>query len=145
MIWLAVTVLGFVILGLSWRVASSRRNLPCPAWLAWMVELDNPVFRNNRSTAIIKGLELGPSMSAVDIGCGPGRLTLPMAMMVGPTGKVVAFDIQKEMLDIIREKMDKKKINSKVEDINPEKDDKEPGSSQDKNKVKDKDKKCILN
>ena len=73
-------------------------QIPCPAWLAWLVELDNPVFRNNRAAAIVAGLELAPGMSVVDVGCGPGRLTLPLAKAVLPGGVVVAFDVQPGML-----------------------------------------------
>ncbi len=25
-----------------WQLASRRRSLPCPVWLRWLVELDNP-------------------------------------------------------------------------------------------------------
>ncbi len=37
-------------------------------------------------------------MSVLDVGCGPGRLTIPLAKKVRPTGTVVAMDIQEEML-----------------------------------------------
>jgi ubiquinone/menaquinone biosynthesis C-methylase UbiE len=37
-------------------------------------------------------------MRVVDLGCGPGRLTLPMARAVAPSGAVVAFDLQPAML-----------------------------------------------
>ncbi|WP_420824623.1 class I SAM-dependent methyltransferase [Thiorhodococcus mannitoliphagus] len=37
-------------------------------------------------------------MQVLDAGCGPGRLTVPLASSVGPTGRVVALDIQPGML-----------------------------------------------
>ena len=40
--------------------------------------------------------------TAVDLGCGPGFFTLPMASMVGHGGTVIAVDLQQEMLDRLR-------------------------------------------
>ena len=40
----------------------------------------------------------------MDMGCGPGFFTLPMARWVGKTGKVIAVDLQKGMLDKLHEK-----------------------------------------
>lgn len=37
-------------------------------------------------------------MQVADIGCGMGYFTLPMTNMVGSQGKVIAVDLQKEML-----------------------------------------------
>ena len=37
-------------------------------------------------------------MTVLDIGCGPGRLTIPVAEQVGPQGAVVAIDLQAGML-----------------------------------------------
>jgi len=98
MLWLIAVAVLVVATFLAWRLASSRASLPCPAWLSWLVELDNPLFRNNRADAIIAGLELAPGMRCLDAGCGPGRLTLPMARAVGPAGAVLAFDLQDAML-----------------------------------------------
>ena len=33
----------------AWRFASRRASLPCPVWLRWFVELDNPFTSTNRS------------------------------------------------------------------------------------------------
>jgi SAM-dependent methyltransferase len=81
------------------RALLSRRHAsPCPAWLAWLVEIDNPLFASTRASTIIAHLDLKSGMRALDVGCGPGRLTIPMARKVGPGGRVVALDIQAGML-----------------------------------------------
>jgi ubiquinone/menaquinone biosynthesis C-methylase UbiE len=85
-------------IGLGWRLVSERRALPCPAWLAWLVELDNPFTKTNRSAEIIRHLDLRPGMQVADIGCGPGRLTIPLARAVLPGGAVLAADLQPAML-----------------------------------------------
>lgn len=43
-------------------------------------------------------------MTVLDAGCGPGRLTIPLAKAVGPLGCVVAVDLQVGMLDRTRKK-----------------------------------------
>lgn len=81
-----------------WRLASRRQSLPCPVWLRWLVELDNPFTKSNRSAVIIAQLDGLEGLSVLDLGCGPGRLTIPLAQAVGNQGKVVAVDIQQGML-----------------------------------------------
>jgi ubiquinone/menaquinone biosynthesis C-methylase UbiE len=95
---LAVTTALFVVVGLAWRFASRRQSLPCPAWLQWMVELDNPFTQTNRAAVIVRRLDVAPGMAVLDIGCGPGRVAIPLALAVGADGHVTAMDIQSGML-----------------------------------------------
>lgn len=64
--------------------------------------MENPFFRNHRSSSIIEALDLNPTMTVLDFGCGPGRLTLPLARALREGGSVVAFDMQQAMLDRVR-------------------------------------------
>jgi ubiquinone/menaquinone biosynthesis C-methylase UbiE len=94
-----------ILISLIWRLASRRQELPCPSWLGWMVELDNPFTEVNRAAFIVEHLGLEPGMRVLDAGCGPGRLTLPLAAAVGPSGQVLALDIQAEMLSRASDKL----------------------------------------
>lgn len=47
---------------------------------------------------------LAPGMRVLDMGCGPGRMTIPAAMKVGPEGQVVALDIQAAMLERVKKR-----------------------------------------
>lgn len=93
-----------VLVFVTWRLASRRRSLPCPVWLRWLVELDNPFARTNRAAFIVEHLGLQPGMAVLDVGCGPGRLTIPVAQQVGEQGEVVAIDIQSGMISRAQQK-----------------------------------------
>ena len=95
-----------VITAVIWRFSSVRTSIPCPTWLSWLVELDNPFLKNNSAREIILHLSLRSGMKVLDFGCGPGRLTIPVAKQIGPDGTVTAFDIQAGMLERVRVKAD---------------------------------------
>jgi ubiquinone/menaquinone biosynthesis C-methylase UbiE len=91
-------VLGSALL---WRHVARRRRLPCPTWLGWILE--NPYMNAFAgSTMLLDRAEVGPGMRVLDAGSGPGRLTIPAAERVGPSGEVVALDVQDGMLARVR-------------------------------------------
>lgn len=103
------SLLGVIIIlaitGLYWRWASRRRQLPFPSWLSWLF-LDNPlvdIIGGTQTTIERIGLRLGEH--GLDVGCGTGRLSIPAAKKVGFTGKIVALDIQPEMLNRLQQKI----------------------------------------
>jgi ubiquinone/menaquinone biosynthesis C-methylase UbiE len=57
------------------------------------------------SSILIDRIGLKRGMKVLDIGCGPGRLTIPFARHVGANGEVVALDIQERMLQKLRERV----------------------------------------
>jgi ubiquinone/menaquinone biosynthesis C-methylase UbiE len=46
-----------------------------------------------------------PGNCVLDFGCGPGFFTREFAKVVGDSGKVIAVDLQEEMLQILRDKL----------------------------------------
>jgi precorrin-6B methylase 2 len=66
--------------------------------------------QEERISVMIDALGLKPGMVVADLGAGSGRLTLMMARKVGATGKVLAVDIQREMLDLIADKLNRRNI-----------------------------------
>ena len=61
--------------------------------------------REERTDLLIQNLELKPEHVAVDLGAGTGYFTFPMAQAV-TKGKVLAVDIQPQMLSIIRSRVE---------------------------------------
>lgn len=53
-----------------------------------------------RSDAIVEALEIPPGATVADLGAGTGYFTWRLARQVGPNGKVLAIDIQQQMLDL---------------------------------------------
>lgn len=87
-----------------WKLVSRRKSLPCPSWLYRMVEMENPLAKNSQAKTILAGLGVAEGMTVLDAGCGPGRVTLPLANAVGADGKVIAVDLQQGMLDVVQRK-----------------------------------------
>lgn len=52
-----------------------------------------------RLTLLVRSLKLKPGMTVADIGAGSGVISMLMAEQILPDGKVLAVDIQQEMLD----------------------------------------------
>jgi ubiquinone/menaquinone biosynthesis C-methylase UbiE len=84
----------------------------CPWWLARA--LDNPIRRliHNPKKILSGYIESGETV--LDIGCGSGTFTISMAKMVGENGKVIAVDIQEEMLQMVRQKAAEEGLESRI-------------------------------
>jgi ubiquinone/menaquinone biosynthesis C-methylase UbiE len=103
LIAVATLIAVFVVAPLGWRYASRRRTLPCPVWLSWL--LTSPLSpRDGGSAPILDRLDLKPGMRVLDVGCGPGRVSIPAAQRVGPEGLVVSLDVQAGMLEKLQER-----------------------------------------
>ena len=97
-------LIGLALVCVIWRFGSERYHLPCPSWLSWMLEIDNPFAKVAHAATIIQNANIQPGMRVVDIGCGLGRVTIPAAHSVGPQGHIVALDIQAGMLTKVKKK-----------------------------------------
>ena len=59
---------------------------------------------------LIKSLDLKEGMVVADVGAGSGYHTFMISPLVGEKGKVIASDIQQEMLDLVTKKAKDKKV-----------------------------------
>lgn len=105
LITLVIIFLILLATGYWWR----HHSIACPAGLAWLVEnpytnaIAGPELLLNR-TGLSEGMKL------LDIGSGPGRLALPASRIVGPSGEVVALDIQSKMLEKLGKRIEAEHI-----------------------------------
>jgi ubiquinone/menaquinone biosynthesis C-methylase UbiE len=58
----------------------------------------------------LKAIGIARGSTVADIGAGSGYMTLRMAKLVGPAGKVYANDIQPRMLELLRQNLKKQKL-----------------------------------
>jgi len=72
----------------------------CPWWVGYF--LLSPVRKLRHNPATILGPYIKTGMRVIDFGSAMGYFSLPMARMVGPTGKVYCIDIQEKMLDKLK-------------------------------------------
>ena len=76
--------------------------------------VDNFLRRMVHNPKKLFGQYTREGMTVIDIGCGGGFATLGLADMVGPRGKVIAADLQPEMLDITKKRLEKAGLSERV-------------------------------
>jgi len=67
--------------------------------------LDNRFRRWFQNPRKILSPHIKEGMTVLDIGCGPGFFSIDMAQMVGKSGRVIAADLQRGMLQKLRDKI----------------------------------------
>ena len=67
-----------------------------------------------RPAEVIKTMGLKPGDVVADVGCGTGYFARRMAKAVAPGGRVYAVDIQREMLELLRGRLEQEAIENVV-------------------------------
>ncbi len=87
-----------------------RRIAPTMSYVhaAWLLRDERQ--REEDCAKLLKQLKLKPGMVVCDMGCGNGFYALRMAKAVAPNGKVLAVDIQPEMLRLLQARAEEQEI-----------------------------------
>jgi ubiquinone/menaquinone biosynthesis C-methylase UbiE len=85
----------------------------CPSFLSFLLNNRFRRYLQNPEKMLDRFIHEGQNV--VDIGCGPGFFTLPMARLVGENGRVIAVDIQKGMLDKVEHNSKKAGLQSRIQ------------------------------
>lgn len=85
----------------------------CPWWFAY--SFDNPLRRLVHKPADLLGDLVKPGQTVLDLGCGMGFFSIALAEIVGSGGKVIAVDVQQQMLDGLRRRASRKNLSSRIE------------------------------
>jgi SAM-dependent methyltransferase len=86
--------------------AAQRRYWNTVAGPRWVATPGFRERRNQESTALLlRRLGLASGESVLEIGCGTGALTVPLATEVGERGRVIAVDISEPMLGAARQRV----------------------------------------
>lgn len=84
-----------------------------------------------RTDLLIDSLKLQPGEVVADIGAGSGYFSWRMGRILAPTGKVLAVDIQQEMLDLLMRNMAKRRVKNVVPVLGTNSDPKLPNEAVD--------------
>src|SRR5262245_12788041 len=93
--------------------AAQRRYWNTVAGPRWVAAPEFRERRNQESIALlVTRLALQGGESVLEIGCGTGAVTIPLAIAVGAGGRVVAVDISEPMLGLARQRVDERRLHN---------------------------------
>jgi len=84
----------------------------CPWWLCFT--FDNPIRKIIHDPVEILSPYLHKGDAVIDIGPGMGYFTIPLAQLVGLSGRVTAIDIQPKMLSALVSRAQKKGVSDRI-------------------------------
>jgi ubiquinone/menaquinone biosynthesis C-methylase UbiE len=85
----------------------------CPWWLCYT--FDNPLRRYVHDAREIFRDLVSEGDVVLDLGCGLGYFTLALAELVGASGRVVAVDVQSEMLSRARRRAERRGLAARIQ------------------------------
>jgi ubiquinone/menaquinone biosynthesis C-methylase UbiE len=91
----------------------------CPWWLGYL--LASPLRRLLQHPEEILRPYVTNGMTVLDVGCGMGFFSLPLATLVGERGKVICVDLQEKMLSSLRRRAVKAGVLGRIETRRAEK------------------------
>jgi len=89
-----------------------RRKHICPWWLCFT--FDNLLRRLFQDPERILRPYVAEGITVLDIGPGMGYFSIPLARMVGPRGRVIAADIQPEMLRALQKRAKRAGVDQRI-------------------------------
>jgi ubiquinone/menaquinone biosynthesis C-methylase UbiE len=90
----------------------AKKNV-CPVWVGYL--LVNPIRRLVENPYKLFRTFIRQGMIVLEPGCGMGYFTIPLADMVGPTGKVIAMDIEPRMIAVLEKRASKAGMFERIE------------------------------
>jgi putative heme-binding domain-containing protein len=111
--------------------AASRTRMIAPVSenLAWLNRVERD--KDERPETLLDFLQIPAGSTVADLGAGSGYFTWRLARRVGPQGKVLAVDIQQEMLDLIAQDLKKRNLTNVELLLGSERDPKLPAGALD--------------
>jgi ubiquinone/menaquinone biosynthesis C-methylase UbiE len=95
------------------RAAKAHHHEVCPFWVGHL--LANPIRNLFHNSLKILEPHVAPGMRVLDVGPGMGFFSLPMARLVGPSGRVICVDIQEKMLGALMRRARRAHLADRIE------------------------------
>ena len=83
-----------------------------PGGIIWLERPEREV--EEQPQRVIDALDIRPGQTVVDLGAGSGYYSFRIAPLVGPAGKVIAVDIEPEMLRVIQQRAEREQVKNLV-------------------------------
>jgi len=106
-------VLSFAELDSALERETNMAQSTCPWWLGYL--LASPIRKLFQNPTTILGPHVKAGMTILEPGPGMGFFTLELARLVGASGRVVAVDLQPEMLASLRKRAAKAGLQERIE------------------------------
>jgi SAM-dependent methyltransferase len=89
-----------------------RQIAPVMSYLGadWLIRESRE--REEACEKLLKILDIKPGLVICDMGCGNGYYTVKLARLAGPKGRVLAVDIQPEMLTLLKKRLESEKVDN---------------------------------
>ncbi|MBN1316456.1 MAG: class I SAM-dependent methyltransferase [Anaerolineales bacterium] len=88
---------------------SKGHSMPCPASLSWLVDLP---IRRRYMRPVLDRVGLQPGETVLELGPGPGAFTVDAARRLGTEGKLIAVDIQPEIIRQVEKRINQAGLNN---------------------------------
>ena len=79
-----------------------------PGGIIWLERSERET--EEKPQLVIDALEIKPGQTIADLGAGSGYYSFRIAPLVGPAGKVLAIDIEPQMLDVIAQRASREHV-----------------------------------
>ena len=85
----------------------------CPFWVGYL--LLSPLRRFFENPSRMFGGLVREGMTVLEPGCGMGYFTIPLALRVGPSGKIIAIDLEPRMIAALEKRALKAGLLDRIE------------------------------
>ncbi len=93
----------------------ARYKHVCPWWCCFT--FDNPIRKIFHNPTQLLSPYVQDGFTVIDIGPGMGYFTIPLCRLVGKSGKVIAVDIQEQMLNRVKKRAEKAGVFSQLRTV----------------------------
>jgi cyclopropane fatty-acyl-phospholipid synthase-like methyltransferase len=95
-------------------MARKQADHLCPPWIGYLL-LVNPLRRLHHTAESVLSPHVKAGMTVLEPGPGMGFFTLEAARLVGPSGRVIAVDLQPRMLEVLRRRVQRAGLLDRLE------------------------------
>jgi ubiquinone/menaquinone biosynthesis C-methylase UbiE len=94
-------------------MAKAQHHRVCPVWVGYL--LASPIRTLVQNPRKILAPHVSAGMRVLDVGPAMGFFTLPLARLVGPSGRVICVDVQERMLSTLMRRARRAHLADRIE------------------------------